>query len=139
MQGITPKQERFAVEYVATGNASEAYRRAYDAGDWTPNAVGVEASRLLDNPKVILKVNEEKERSLAPARASIDWVISHAASIVEKTEESDPKTAVSALTLLSKRFPEFRDASIVDNRSVNISGMDLDTLNLALEAMQNAR
>ena len=27
---LTLKQERFAQEYVTTGNTSEAYRRAYD-------------------------------------------------------------------------------------------------------------
>ena len=35
---LTPKQEAFACAYVETGNASEAYRRAYDvAPDCKPN------------------------------------------------------------------------------------------------------
>ena len=32
---LTPKQRKFAEEYVNTGNASEAYRRAYDVGKIT--------------------------------------------------------------------------------------------------------
>lgn len=41
-----------------TGNASEAYRRAYKAGRMKTAAVHVSASRLLDNAKVALKVAE---------------------------------------------------------------------------------
>ena len=52
---LTIKQERFAREYIATGNASEAYRRAYNthAG---PHTIAVEASRLLAHPKVSLRL-----------------------------------------------------------------------------------
>ena len=30
LNALTPKQDAFACAYVETGNASEAYRRAYD-------------------------------------------------------------------------------------------------------------
>jgi phage terminase small subunit len=56
MTDITPKQEAFARAYVETGNASEAYRRAYDAENSSPETIKVEASRLLDNPNVALTV-----------------------------------------------------------------------------------
>lgn len=59
---LTPKQEAFARAYVETGNASEAYRSAYSAKNMKPEAIFVEASRLLDNPKVALKVASLKER-----------------------------------------------------------------------------
>lgn len=58
MAGLTPKQEAFALAYVETGNASEAYRRAYDPKRMTPEAVAVEASKLLKHPKVALRVAE---------------------------------------------------------------------------------
>ena len=38
MTKLTPKQSKFAEEYVNTGNASEAYRRAYDVGQDTIDA-----------------------------------------------------------------------------------------------------
>ena len=44
---LTPKQEAFAHAYVETGNASEAYRRAYDAGGMKPETVKKRASELL--------------------------------------------------------------------------------------------
>jgi phage terminase small subunit len=54
---MTPKQEAFAQAYVETGNASEAYRRAYDAEDMKPESIHVTASKLLSNPKVALRVD----------------------------------------------------------------------------------
>jgi phage terminase small subunit len=75
---LTPKQEAFALAYVETGNAAEAYRRAYDveptkqSNSW----VYVEASQLLDNPKVALRVEalqKEAERlSLYNVKAAFD-------------------------------------------------------------------
>ena len=45
---LTPKQRKFAEEYVNTGNASEAYRRAYDVGKNTKlETIATKASHLL--------------------------------------------------------------------------------------------
>ncbi len=60
---LTPKQNKFAEEYVNTGNASEAYRRAYDVAKTTSNEViAVEGSRLLTDPNVSLRVQEVKTK-----------------------------------------------------------------------------
>ncbi len=56
---LTPKQEAFACAYVETGNASEAYRRAYDvAPDCKPNTVEKRACELLKNGKVAGRVEQ---------------------------------------------------------------------------------
>lgn len=61
---MTPKQEAFARAYVETGNASEAYRRAYDVGEDTePQTVWNEAYKLLKNPDVSLRVVELQEEA----------------------------------------------------------------------------
>lgn len=57
---LTPKQELFCQHYVDIGNASEAYRLAYNCAKMTQSAVWVEANRLLGNPKVTLRVKELK-------------------------------------------------------------------------------
>lgn len=45
---LTIKQEAFARAYVETGNASEAYRRAYDAARMKPEVIAVKASEFCD-------------------------------------------------------------------------------------------
>ena len=62
MADLTIKQEAFCHAYVENGgNASAAYRSAYDAGEMGDNAIGVEACRLLGSPKVALKVKELRD------------------------------------------------------------------------------
>ena len=58
---LTIKQERFAQEYVATGNASEAYRRAYDT-QGNPETVAREAHRLVWHPKVAPRIQKLRAR-----------------------------------------------------------------------------
>lgn len=59
---LTPKQEAFAQAYVETGNASEAYREAYPkARSWKPETVHSKASHLLNNGKVLARINELRE------------------------------------------------------------------------------
>jgi phage terminase small subunit len=60
---LTPKQRKFAEEYVNTGNASEAYRRAYDVGaDTKTEVINVEGSRLLSDPNISLRVKELQKK-----------------------------------------------------------------------------
>jgi phage terminase small subunit len=53
---LTPKQEAFSNAYVATGNASEAYRRAFSAGAMKPETVNRKAIELLSNGKITARV-----------------------------------------------------------------------------------
>ena len=55
---LTPKQEKFAQVYVQTGNASEAYRQAYDVGGMKSDSINVNASKQLNNAKIALRVKE---------------------------------------------------------------------------------
>lgn len=56
---LTEKQEKFCQYYLDTdGNASEAYRMAYDTSNMQPNTVWNSASLLMDNPKVTQRINE---------------------------------------------------------------------------------
>ncbi len=53
---LTPKQETFARAYLERGNASEAYRRSYDAARMKPTTVNESASRFLGNPAVAARL-----------------------------------------------------------------------------------
>lgn len=55
---LSIKQENFCNYYLESGNASDAYRRAYSCKGKSDNAIWVEASRLANNPKVALRISE---------------------------------------------------------------------------------
>lgn len=79
---LTPKQEAFALAYFETGNAAEAYRRSYDV---EPNArdewLYVEASQLLDHPKIALRL-----KALSDQAAKLSVYTRHRA--MEELEEA---------------------------------------------------
>lgn len=55
---LTVKQEKFALKYAECGDASKAYRHAYDAENMKPHTINVKASELLKNGKVSARVKE---------------------------------------------------------------------------------
>lgn len=66
---LTPKQEAFALGYVETGSATEAYRRAYNTKTMAPQTLWSNASHLLDNTKVAARIASLNEK--AAERAGI--------------------------------------------------------------------
>jgi hypothetical protein len=63
MTKLTPKQNKFAEEYVNTGNASEAYRRAYNVGQDTKlETIATKASHLLAQYNISTRVQELKTK-----------------------------------------------------------------------------
>ena len=97
---LTDKQNAFALAYVETGNAAEAYRRAYDV-DPSKQANGwiyVEACQLLDNPKVSLRVREIQDEAQRLSVYSVTAAYNeyHAALDLAK-EVKNPSAAVAAI------------------------------------------
>ena len=75
-RNITVKQERFAQEYVKTGNATEAYRLAYNVGSETkPTSIMPIASKTLKHYKVSARVRELQESIAHRNDVSADRVI----------------------------------------------------------------
>lgn len=71
-RGLTPKQEAFALAYVETGNASEAYRRAYDAERMKPAVIAVKACELLANGNVAVRVSEIQAEAVKRNAVTVD-------------------------------------------------------------------
>lgn len=55
---LTAKQEKFVQELIKGKSQREAYKAAYNAKKMSDNAIDVEASKLLKNPKVALRFKE---------------------------------------------------------------------------------
>jgi phage terminase small subunit len=55
---LTPKQEAFCHAYIETSNASEAYRRAYNAEKMKPSTINRMAHDVLENRNVSARLAE---------------------------------------------------------------------------------
>lgn len=71
MADLTPKQEAFALAYIETGSASEAYRRAYCADEMKPETLNKRASELLAHGGVAGRI----ESLRAPVREAVQLTL----------------------------------------------------------------
>ena len=124
---VTPKQERFVAEYLIDLNATQAAIRA----GYSPETAKQQGSRLLtiaDVKRAVESANQAiVEAVMGPEEGSAAWIVAEAVRVVRESET--PRDRVPALSLLAKRFPEFRDRETnIDARSLTLNLPDGTTL-----------
>ena len=82
---LTSKQEQFCRAILAGKKQSEAYREAYNCQRMSDATVNVEASRLMDQPHVAIRIKELN----APVVASIQMKRAEWLSLLEKSIRYD--------------------------------------------------
>lgn len=126
---LTIKQERFCMVYVETGNASEAYRQAYNAENMTQNAVAVEACRILDSPNISLRIKELKSGHTKRHELTIDDLVKQleeARKVALTLENPQCSAAISATMGTAKLL-----GLIVDKNEM--TGKDGGAINHSIE------
>ena len=115
MEKLTQKQEAFARAYVETGNASEAYRRAYDAARMKPEAIHVNASKLLADTKVALRVDALQAKHAKRHDITVDRITEMLLDDRTLARSNDqPAAAVSAAMGIAKLHGLIIDKSKVE-------------------------
>ncbi|MEG7685969.1 terminase small subunit, partial [Listeria monocytogenes] len=61
--------------YVETGNASEAYRRAYNAGKMKPEVIANKASALLKRGEVRVRVEMAQAKAVERHETTVDDIL----------------------------------------------------------------
>ena len=85
--GLTPKQEKFANLYVELGNASEAYRQAYNVGvNTTAESINVNASKLLSDAKVSLRVEELREETAKEHKIDRSFIVNGLLEVISDAD-----------------------------------------------------
>jgi len=68
---LTPKQENFCLAYIETGNATEAYRRSYEASAMSEPSVNRKAKECLDNGKIAARLAELRAPAIKKAQITL--------------------------------------------------------------------
>lgn len=113
---LTPKQEAFASAYIETGNASEAYRRSYNAEKMNANALAVNASRLLDNANVALRIEELRKAIIVKHNITVESILAEleeARQLAMETGKAGPAVQAS----MGKAKLVGLDKQIIDHTS----------------------
>lgn len=84
---MTQKQENFCAAYIETGNASEAYRKAYNADGMKPETVNRKAKELLDNGKITARLEELRKPVAESAQITLSQHLSKLEELRELAKE----------------------------------------------------
>ncbi len=115
---LTGRQERFVAEYQVDRCGARAAIRA----GYSPGSAKVQASRLLTNANIRVRVDSAEVERIERVAGSAEWVVAMAVEGVELAFATGQLGAVAPLlALLAKRHPEFRAgvAVQVDARNQN--------------------
>ena len=135
-RGLTPKQEKFCQLYIELGNASEAYRQAYNAKNRTTGAINTNAKKLLKDTPIALRIEELQQAHQQRHNLTVDNIIADLqeyrdicmgrkpltiTTVVKNAQEGtaqsvntecfvfEPTGANKALELLGKHLGMFKD------------------------------
>lgn len=113
---LTPKQEKFCALYVELGNASEAYRQAYDAGGMSVNTVKVKASEMLKKGNIAVTVELLKNNAAKRHEITVDDLIRELDENRKVALEADTpqSSAATAATMAKAKL-----LGLVVDKSVN--------------------
>jgi hypothetical protein len=91
---LTIKREKFCQEYVTNGgNASKAYRAAFNAGNMKHESVNVKASELLKDGKITVRVAELREEIAKRYQMTRDKMTEKLLIVMEQAELKKKKTS----------------------------------------------
>lgn len=86
---LTPKQESFCLAYLETGNASEAYRRAYSAEKMKPETVNRAAKEMIDLPKIAARLQELRKPAVKAAQITLEQHLKDLQRLRDLAESSE--------------------------------------------------
>lgn len=86
---LTKKQEDFILAYIESGNATGAYRSAYNAGGMKPETVNRSAKELLDNPKIAARIAELRKPVIEKAQLSLEQHLNDLKRLRDLAEASE--------------------------------------------------
>ena len=101
---LTIKQEAFARAYVETGNASEAYRRSYNAENMKQESIAVRACELLAHSKIAVMVSEMRKELAERAMWEREDSVRVLAAIATEDQDAPHAARVSAIKEINAMF-----------------------------------
>ena len=121
---LTPKQEAFARKYVECGNASEAYRFAYDVGECKDETIWCNACQLLASTKVTQRVDEIRAKLAKRSDVTLDKLNGELVESRDMAKNAKDHSAMTATTMAKAKLNgliDKKDDSAQDTKPLNIT------------------
>lgn len=78
---LTLKQQNFVYAFIECGSPSEAYKRAYAADKMRPNAIAVEAQKIMKNPEILSAIEAAQAGHRKRHEVTVDRLVQELANI----------------------------------------------------------
>ena len=115
---LTPKQDKFCKVFIETGNASEAYRQAYDCENMKEATINRCAVELLENPKITARLDEIRGIHAERHNITVDKLTEmYMTSYHLALETKNPGAAATAVSGLGKLHGLLTDRGIIEHRN----------------------
>ena len=122
MSKLTPKQENFCLAYLETGNASEAYRRAYDSKNMKPESVNRLAKAQLENVKIASRIENLRAPVREKVLLTLESHLTRLAELSKRAEEAEQfGPAIAAETNRGKAAGLYTDKVDVTSKGESVS------------------
>lgn len=131
MAGLTPKQEKFCQLYIELGNASEAYRQAYDSSRMKTETINTKAKELLKHGPITVRISELQDGHKERHDITVDDLIAEleeARQLAKDPIKPQPSAMVSA-TMGKAKILGF------DKQVVELSGKDGGPIDMSLKVV----
>ena len=96
---LTPKQEKFCQVYIETGNASEAYRQAYNTEKMKPESVNSKGYQLLQQVQITARLDELRALHQKRHEITVDDLVKELEEARKLAFETDKAAAAVSATM----------------------------------------
>ena len=139
---LTEKQEAFCRAFVETGNASEAYRRSYDAKNMGQNTIAVKASEMLNKDNISVRLQQLREVHQKRHNVTVDSLVAELEEIKNVALSAEtPQSSAAVAAVLGKAKLMGLDKQLVQlsggldnvNTNINITAEDVRVFKKAFD------
>lgn len=123
---LTPKQEKFVQGIIEGKSQADAYRSAYSTKNMSDNAIYVEASLLMDDPKIAQRLTELRNQmmksTIMSAQERMEWLT----DLIKNTNEgtTDRLRAIDIINKMTGEYVTKIDADVKNDITINVELSD---------------
>lgn len=125
---LTIKQEAFCQAYIETGNASEAYRKAYVADKMKTESINRKAKELLDNGKVAARLVELRGEIKQRHDVTVDSLLVELEEARQAALQAEtPQSSAAVAATMGKAKLTGLDKQIIEHSGPNGGAIQIET------------
>lgn len=96
---LTPKQEAFCMAYIEAGNASEAYRQAYNAANMKAATINRKAFEMTENGNIRARLDELRQVHATRHAVTVDSLVDELEDARQLAKRNGTASAMVSATM----------------------------------------